>query len=187
MKSVFSFLSLVVFVFSFLPIVQAQEAYQLSVTGPSSVELNEDVVVVLEVTDAEGPATGIAPEITFEPGNAVTDEALYDCEDPDMFENCAANHRGVAGVFEVAFTLVKDDVVVEVQAAGLQEQLKLQVEGIETPETVASNTSAEKTTSQAQLKPEDIQAGPWPSFWFVMMPFILMMVVVTGFIGATTR
>jgi hypothetical protein len=156
---------------------------QLSLTGPEAVQLQDTVRVVLEVADSSGnPVSGIEPEITFDPGEAVSAEWLYDCENPEFYDYCKANHRGVAGLFEIQFVLEQSPVLVEVNVGGVIEGLRLN-----TLELVAGAENSSNPEVPVRITPASVQAGPFMSFWFLAFPFMMLMSIVSFFVFSTTR
>lgn len=180
-----SFLVAVLLAVVVSPVGLAQDIdIQVQVTVPEQVQLNEEVLLVIEVTDQEGnPVEGADPEIAFDPGYAVVDEVLYDCGDSEWYDGCRVNHRGVAGIFEVAFELIEEEVKVSVDVAGLQQLVELD----------ASESSAVIPQAKAALAPADepatlaqVQVGPTPSFWFVILPLVALCAVVAFFVLSTS-
>lgn len=174
---------------AFVPQALAQSAeYQVTLTGPDEVQLMDAVTVVLEVTDADGaPVSGLEPEISFDPGDAVSAEILYDCEDSEFYDYCKANHRGVPGIFEIHFVMEQRPLLIEALVEGVRKGIRL--------DTIADLSVADSVVeeevvpaaSQEQILPEHVQAGPSVSFWFIGVPFVLMMSVVSFFVFSTTR
>jgi hypothetical protein len=154
--------------------------YQVSLTGPESVELMDSVRVVLEVTDAGKPVSGIEPEITFDPGDAVSAEILYDCEDEEFYDHCKANHRGVAGLFEIHFMIEQSPVLVEAQLGSV-------IEGIRLNALEPASALEESSVVSSEITPAQVQAGPAFSFLFLVLPFLMLMSVVSFFVFSTTR
>lgn len=171
--------------FSMSSIAFAQDSsVQLQVTAPEQVQGNEEVVIIIEVTDEEGnPLAGADPEISFDPGHVVVDEVLYDCGDPEWYDGCGVNHRAVQGIFEVSFELIGESVEVVIDVAGQQEVIELSV----------SESSAVIPQAKANVVPSvqgatigEVQVGPSTSFWFLILPLVALCAVVTFFVFSTT-
>ncbi len=171
------------------PAALAQSAdLQVELSGPDMVKLQDTVRVVLEVTDTDGKAlSGLEPEITFDPGEAVSNEWLYDCEDPEFYDYCKANHRGVAGIFEIQFVMEQTPVLVEVNVNGVLKGLRLNADTEElfVQDSTSSSETIASSSSQGIL-PEQVQAGPSLPFWSLALPFMMLMSVVSFFVFSTT-
>lgn len=182
-KKLFPFL--LSFAFLSLPNAFAQSAeLEMALSGPESISLHDAVVVVVELTDPQGlPVSGIEPEISFDPGDAVSSELLYDCENPEWYDHCKANHRGVAGIFELHFVMEQSPVLVEVLANGLRQGIRLDT----LPSPLLEKEMELTAVSDFQVAPAQIQAGPSLSFWIMAFPFLILMSVVSYFVVSTTR
>lgn len=185
----FSYFFLGVFYLILSSIPVFAQSYQVELSGPEIVTNGEIVIAVLEVKDQDGnPAKGMDPEITFNPGENVKEEMLFDCGDEEVFDNCQANHQGVPGIFEISFLLVDQPVLLEATAGGIRRGIRLGTvfssENALYEKKYAKSPSVDKTKP---LAPEVIQAGPWPSYWILILPFLLLVFVLKLFVNYSPK
>lgn len=166
-----------------------QEESRIRLTAPEELRLEQEMIVLVEITDSQGePLEGADPEISFDPGAAVMDEFLYDCGDPALYDACRANHRGVPGLFEVAFVLIDSPVMIEVSVQGVREGLRLAVGEEETVSSLIAPLAKAALAPPSvtdEVAPASIRVGPSQSFWFISFPFLLLFVIVTYFVLST--
>lgn len=189
------FLSLVLSLF-FAPSAFAQ---QIDFQVPDELEIDGEAIVTIEVTE-DGEPVGVDDlSVTYSPQDGVFDDVVYDCADPAQMDNCRANNRGVAGIFEAVFDLKKLPLTVSVDADGVQDSVQLKEEAdapvveeaaVESaPEAEASVVEEEApnpSTGGPVIAPESVQVGPSPSWWIILLPLALMCAVVSYFVVKTT-
>lgn len=193
-----------VFTTAFMLVYFSSPAYAQTVTiklmPASSIILDEDTSVAIELLDEKNqPLTKVVPQVVFAPSKFVENLEIYDCSDSSEFDNCQANNRGVDGIFEALFTIVDSPVTMTVTAKGKSESLKLNAEEKKAvkkeaePSAAEEETTAEETspksapsTTSTSLALDQIQVGPTPSIWVILVPLALILVVVTVFVVKTT-
>src|SRR5690606_33705358 len=113
---------------------------------------------------------------------------VYDCNNPEVMENCRANNRGVPGIFEAVLDLKTLPLTVAVVADGSKEEIELALleEVRVDQEAIWEESVQESAAITPVIAPEDVQVGPSPSWWVIFAPLLLMCVIVTYFVVKTT-
>lgn len=159
-----------------------EQSLNISLEAPDEIRLEKEVMVTIELTDQDGQGVpGLQPEVTFSPQSSVQTVDLFDCSDPFAsggFDSCNVNHRGVDGLFESIFILKDSPVTLTVAAAEKEETLRLVAKPVSLP------SSPSKITSAA-ITPSAIRVGPYPSFWLLSIPLLVMSAVVAYFVVKT--
>lgn len=183
------FLSLLL-TLSVVPMAFAQSNLSVQFQASDELEIDGETIVTIEVTEDGEPVEVDDMNVSYIPADGVFDDVLYDCNDPDMMENCRANNRGVAGIFEAVFDLKKLPLTVVVDADGTREEMELQPAAMvsvpeeEVVEVVEEVVSAAPVAEV--ISPASIQAGPSPAWWVIFAPLVLMCLVVMYFVVKTT-
>ncbi|MDP2691729.1 MAG: hypothetical protein U1C97_02385 [Candidatus Gracilibacteria bacterium] len=189
---------LIIGFFSFLvfsPLAAAQATHQVKLTVPDKVDLEDEILVTIEVQDADGsPLGGKVPTISFDQASSVEDPLLTDCSDSTEYDACDLNNRNVAGLYEYGFFLVASPVTMTVVVDGVSKQVQLssgssapvaeEPPAVEAPTTL---TPTEPVTTATTVSPLDVKVGPSPSVWLILIPLALMGLVVTFFVLKTTK
>lgn len=180
-----------VFVLMFFPVSLAKAALDVQFQISEPLELDAEAIVTIEVTE-DGEAVEVEDmNVTYIPADGVFDDVVYDCNDPDVMENCRANNRGVPGIFEAVFDLKALPLTVAVDADGSKEEVELALSEEAEVEVAAEAADVEENLPENSaitpvIAPEDVQVGPSPSWWVIFAPMFLMCVVVTYFVVKTT-
>lgn len=203
MKTSFLSVFFSVAVLMLIPVSVAQAALTIDVQAPETLEINEETVLTIEVTEDGEPVEVDDVSVTYDPEDGVFDEVLYDCSDEEVQDNCRANNRGVDGVFEAVFDLKKLPLTVIVEVDGEEKEVELTNDEPEeeaapvvapattesSPPVVVSTTAttaeATTTTTQTTISPASVQAGPSPYSLIILVPLALMCGVVTYFVVKT--
>lgn len=183
---------------TFLPLALAQGSAKISIEVPPNMVFDQEYSVVIELQDQDGkPLTDVTPTIVFVPTKSVEAVDLFDCSEPEEYDNCKPNNRGVEGVFESLFTIVDSPVTMTVSASGTIKQVTVEAQeaGAEELASVSSDEEVKEvvevpktpaaSASEATLQPGDIQAGPSPLVTFFLLPLALILAVVTYFVVTT--
>jgi hypothetical protein len=176
---------------SVVPMAFAQSNLSVQFQASEELEIDGETIVTIEVTEDGEPVEVDDMNVSYIPADGVFDDVLYDCNDPDMMENCRANNRGVAGIFEAVFDLKKLPLTVVVNADGTREEMELQLAAMVTaPEKevveVVEEVIPAVEAAQEVISPASIQAGPSPAWWVIFAPLVLMCLVVMYFVVKTT-
>jgi len=176
---VFILVFLVMTVFS--PFVRAQSSVTIDVDLPNEIVVDEEVAITIEILDEDDELIDDAEvEVDYEPADSVVDQVLLNCGDPNDFDECKVNNRGVDGVYEIKFFLSESPVTVTVTANDVTKDIEVST-GSDTSSstTGTSSTSSSSSSSSSTVSPGSVQAGPYPSVWLILLPLALLGGVVT--------
>jgi len=174
-------LFILVFLFVMSPLTLAQSVDRIEVDLPSQISVDEEVVVVLEIVDEDDELVDDAQvAVSYSPSDGVVDQLILDCGDPNDFDECQVNNRGVDGVFEAVFFLLESPVTMTINADGIIKDVIISASGSSaaTGSSTSSTTSASSSASTT-ISASSVQVGPSPSVWLILIPLALMCGVVT--------
>src|SRR5690606_6904799 len=103
----------------------AQAVLNVQLQAPEALELDSEALVTIEVTEDGEPVEVEDLQVSYIPADGVFDDVVYDCNNPEVMENCRANNRGVPGIFEAVFDLKTLPLTVAVDADGSKEEIEL--------------------------------------------------------------
>lgn len=179
-----SFSFILAFLLSFL-VVSPVFAAELRITSPQDVQVGQELTLTIQVLDDSGAAvTDAVPELVFGPEFGADEVSFYNCVDPGDSDNCQPNNRDVEGIYESVILVNELPLNIEVSYDGGTSSVRLG-SGSATPATTNATTANTTSTPTTSVTPAQVQVGPQPSFWLVVLPFLLMSAVVGYFVVKT--
>ena len=185
------FAGVMVLMFMAVPIAMAQGSLNIDLELSGTVAVDQDVTVIVEVTDGAGELLGDnIPELSFDPESAYENEVVYDCGNADEYDDCQANNRGVEGVYEAVFTLLDSPVTMTVKVGGGSKEIEISAASGSASASTSGTVSgaaagSASTTAATASSASSVTVGPSPSIWLFLVPLVLMCGVVIFFVAKT--